>query len=239
MNRYSVWKYVIIVVALVLGFFYTLPNFFGEVPPVQVSPARSSVKLDTAVLARVEAALKDAALDAGAITLDGGSLKARFANTDEQLKAKDALQTALGDDYVVALNLLSRSPQWLASIGALPMYLGLDLRGGVHFLMQVDMKAALSKKLEAYSNDIRGMLRTAPAVFRSVARRSVDHRAFPRGRAARKSPGTHQQGHARPRAEGQRGRRRIPHQCRSAHRGPAQDPGIRAAAEHHHTAQPS
>ena len=164
MNRYSVWKYAIIVVALVLGFFYTLPNFFGEVPAVQVSPARSSVKLDTAVLARVEATLKAASLEAGAISLDGGSLKARFANTDEQLKAKDAIQKALNPDpaepgFVVALNLLSRSPAWLAALRAAPMYLGLDLRGGVHFMLQVDMAAALTKKAESLAGDIRTMLR--------------------------------------------------------------------------------
>jgi preprotein translocase subunit SecD len=97
-------------------------------------------------------------------------VKARFAGTEEQIKAKDALQTALGEDYVVALNLLSRSPQWLASIGALPMYLGLDLRGGVHFLMQVDMKAALSKKLDAYTNDIRGMLREKRIQYSGLSR---------------------------------------------------------------------
>ncbi|MFZ9136215.1 MAG: protein translocase subunit SecD [Hylemonella sp.] len=175
MNRYSVWKYVIIVVALVLGFFYTLPNFFGEVPAVQVSPARSSVKLDTAVLARVEAALKDAALDAGAITLDGGSLKARFANTDEQLKAKDAIQKALNPDptepgFVVALNLLSRSPAWLASLRAAPMYLGLDLRGGVHFMLQVDMAAALTKKTESLAGDIRTLLREKNVRHSGIAR---------------------------------------------------------------------
>ena len=175
MNRYSVWKYVIIVIALVLGFFYTLPNFFGEVPAVQVSPARSSVKLDTAVLARVEAALKDAALDAGAITLDGGSLKARFANTDEQLKAKDAIQKALNPDptepgFVVALNLLSRSPAWLASLRAAPMYLGLDLRGGVHFMLQVDMAAALTKKTESLAGDIRTLLREKNVRHSGIAR---------------------------------------------------------------------
>jgi preprotein translocase subunit SecD len=159
MNRYPLWKYLLIAVTLVIGLLYTLPNFYGEVPAVQVSPLRSNLKADAALMARVEDILNKASLNAQGIALDAASVKARFRGTEEQIKAKDVIQTALGEDYVVALNLLSRSPQWLASIGALPMYLGLDLRGGVHFLMQVDMKSALSKKLESYGNDIRGQLR--------------------------------------------------------------------------------
>jgi preprotein translocase subunit SecD len=159
MNRYPLWKYLLIAASVVIGLLYTLPNFYGEVPAVQVSPLRSNLKADAALMAKIEDALKKASLAPQGIALDATSVKARFGGTEEQIKAKDALQTALGEDYVVALNLLSRSPQWLASIGALPMYLGLDLRGGVHFLMQVDMKSALAKKLEAYSNDIRGLLR--------------------------------------------------------------------------------
>ncbi len=159
MNRYPLWKYLLVVATVVLGLVYTLPNFYGEVPAVQVSPLRSNLKVDAALMARVEEAIKKAGLAAEGVALDATSVKARLSTTDDQLKAKDALQKALGEDYVVALNLLSRSPQWLTSIGALPMYLGLDLRGGVHFLMQVDMKAALTKKVETYTNDIRSMLR--------------------------------------------------------------------------------
>lgn len=164
MNRYSVWKYAIILVALLVGFFYTLPNFFGEAPAVQVSSAKSTVKVDSGTQGRVEAALKGAGLVADAITLDGNSIKARFNDTDTQLKAKDAIQKALIPDasdpvYVVALNLLSRSPKWLSALGAAPMYLGLDLRGGVHFMLQVDMQAALTKKAEALSGDLRTVLR--------------------------------------------------------------------------------
>ena len=170
MNRYPLWKYLMILAAVAIGFLYTLPNFYGEVPAVQVSPLRSNLKADAALMARIEDTLKKASLESTGIAMDATSVKARFAGTEEQLKAKDALQTALGDDYVVALNLLSRSPQWLASIGALPMYLGLDLRGGVHFLMQVDMKAALSKKLEAYTNDIRGMLREQRLQYSGLSR---------------------------------------------------------------------
>ena len=164
MNRYPVWKYAIIVIALLVGFFYTLPNFFGEAPAVQISSGKSTVKVDSGTQGRVEQALKAAGVAADAITFDGNSIKARFDNTDSQLKAKDAIQKALVPDasdpaYVVALNLLSRSPKWLSALGAAPMYLGLDLRGGVHFMLQVDMQAALTKKAEALSGDLRTVLR--------------------------------------------------------------------------------
>ena len=164
MNRYPVWKYAIIVIALLVGFFYTLPNFFGEAPAVQISSGKSTVKVDSGTQGRVEQALKAAGVAADAITFDGNSIKARFDNTDSQLKAKDAIQKALVPDasdpaYVVALNLLSRSPKWLSALGAAPMYLGLDLRGGVHFMLQVDMQAALTKKAEALSGDLRAVLR--------------------------------------------------------------------------------
>src|SRR4051812_5646931 len=156
MNRYPAWKYAIIVVALLIAALYTLPNFFGESPAVQVSSARSSVKIDTTTLAKVEQALKGAAITPDGVTLDGNSIKARFGDTDTQLKAKDAIQKALSPDpadpsYVIALNLLSRSPAWLTSLHAFPMYLGLDLRGGVHFMLQVDMQAALTKRAESLS----------------------------------------------------------------------------------------
>jgi preprotein translocase subunit SecD len=170
MNRYPLWKYLIILVTLVAGFLYTLPNFYGEVPAIQVSPLRSNLKADQALLGRIEESLKVASLKVEGIALDETSVKARFPSTDEQLKARDAVQKTLGEDYVVALNLLSRSPSWLASIGALPMYLGLDLRGGVHFLMQVDMKSALSKKVEAYTNDIRGSLREQRIQYSGISR---------------------------------------------------------------------
>ncbi|MDO9165281.1 MAG: protein translocase subunit SecD [Rhodoferax sp.] len=164
MNRYPIWKYAIIVIALVVGILYTLPNFFGEAPAVQVSSAKVAVKVDRSTQARVEDALKSAGLVADLVTLDATSVKARFDNTDTQLKAKDVIQKALIPDpdnagYVVALNLLSRSPAWLASLHAFPMYLGLDLRGGVHFMLQVDMQAALTKKAESLAGDIRTSLR--------------------------------------------------------------------------------
>ncbi len=164
MNRYPLWKYAIIVVALLIGSLYTLPNFFGEAPAVQVSSGKATVKVDSTTQARVEDALKGAGLKADIITFDGNSIKARFDTTDTQLKAKDAIQKALVPDpadppYVVALNLVPRSPAWLSALGASPMYLGLDLRGGVHFMLQVDMQAALTKKAESFSGDIRALLR--------------------------------------------------------------------------------
>ncbi len=164
MNRYPVWKYAIILIAIVVGALYTLPNFFGESPAVQVSAAKASVKIDASTQARVEEALKAAGISAEAIALEGTSVKARFESSEVQLKAKDAIQRALVPEpaspgYVVALNLLSRSPAWLASLRAVPMYLGLDLRGGVHFMLQVDMQAALTKKAESLSGDIRTILR--------------------------------------------------------------------------------
>jgi preprotein translocase subunit SecD len=164
MNRYPVWKYAIILIALVVAGLYALPNLFGEAPAVQVSTAKAILKLDSTSLAKVEAVLKAAGLSPDVVSLENGSIKARFADTDAQLKAKDALQSALNPDttdpaYVVALNLLSRSPAWLTALRASPMYLGLDLRGGVHFMLQVDMQAALTKKAESLSGDIRSTLR--------------------------------------------------------------------------------
>ena len=164
MNRYPVWKYAIMVIMLAFGLVYTLPNLFGESPAVQVSSGKATVKIDTAMLARVEGVLRKAGIPTTGLQFDGNSIKARFTDTDTQLKAKDALQRDLNPDaadpvYVVALNLLSASPAWLAQLGALPMYLGLDLRGGVHFLLQVDMKQALTKRLDSTAADLRSLLR--------------------------------------------------------------------------------
>jgi len=164
MNRYPLWKYAIIVIALLVGALYTAPNFFGEAPAVQVSPVKAVLKVDLATQARVEEALRDAGIRPDAISLEAGSLRVRVDSTDTQLKAKDAIQRALikdaGDpEYIVALNLLSRTPAWLSALHAAPMYLGLDLRGGVHFMLQVDMQAALSKKAESLAGDLRTMLR--------------------------------------------------------------------------------
>ncbi len=168
MNRYPLWKYLVIVVALLIGGIYTIPNFFGEAPAVQVSAGKATVKIDLATQERVSQLLTQSNIDAKGIQFEragnNGTIKIRVANTDTQLKAKDVLQKALNPDsndpsYVVALNLISNTPAWLHSVGAMPMYLGLDLRGGVHFLLQVDMRGALQKKLESLTTDTRTQLR--------------------------------------------------------------------------------
>jgi preprotein translocase subunit SecD len=169
-NRYPPWKYALIAIALVVGILYTLPNLFPEVPAVQVSTSKSNVKIDNSTLQTVEDALKAANVPYRGEQVDPTGVKVRFDNPDTQLRAKEVLQKALGDNYIVALNLLSSSPRWLASIGALPMYLGLDLRGGVHFLLQVDMGAALDKAADRYLTDIRSLLREKKIVYSGIAR---------------------------------------------------------------------
>ena len=164
MNRYPVWKYAILVIVLLVGVLYALPNFFGEAPAVQVSPAKASVKVDAQVQERALQALQSAGITPDLVSLDGNSLRVRLDSPDTQLKARDMLQKALVPDpsdppYIVALNLVSRSPAWLTALHARPMYLGLDLRGGVHFMLQVDMQAALTKRAEALAGDLRTTLR--------------------------------------------------------------------------------
>jgi len=164
MNRFPLWKNVLIAVALALGLLYTLPNFFGEVPAVQVSSVKATIKVDTQLLGRVEETLKKGGISYTGVFADPNSIRVKLSDTDTQLKAKDAIEKALNPDpadasYSVALNLLSASPNWLTGIHALPMYLGLDLRGGVHFLLQVDMKGALTKRLDSTAADLRSLLR--------------------------------------------------------------------------------
>ena len=159
MNRYPLWKYVLVVITVVLGITYSLPNLFGESPAVQITTSKSHLKIDTVLLNNVEATLKRENVPFESSLLDATGLKIRFADPDTQIRAKDVLQKTLNKDYVIALNLLSRSPEWLRGIGALPMYLGLDLRGGVHFLLEVDMKAALDKAADRYVGDFRSTLR--------------------------------------------------------------------------------
>ncbi|MEA3195699.1 MAG: preprotein translocase subunit SecD [Betaproteobacteria bacterium] len=164
MNRYPAWAYALIAAAIVLAFVYTVPNFYGESPAVQVSSAKSTVKVDTALLAKIETTLQKASLPYTGALLDANSIRVRFPDIDTQLKGRDAIDRALSpdpaaSDYSVALNLLSASPRWLTAINALPMYLGLDLRGGVHFLLQVDLQAALTKRAENIAAEVRGLLR--------------------------------------------------------------------------------
>ena len=164
MNRYPLWKYAIIVVALLIGAIYALPNIYGESPAVQVSSARTTVKVDSGTVAQVEQALAAANVPATLIQFEGSSVRARFETTDQQIKARDSIERALNTDaanpnYVVALSLLPRTPTWLSSLGASPMYLGLDLRGGVHFMLQVDMPAALQRRLDVLGTDLRSAMR--------------------------------------------------------------------------------
>jgi preprotein translocase subunit SecD len=163
-NRFPLWKYVLIGVVILLAFVYTLPNFFGESPAVQVSSAKSTVKVDTALMSRLEDILKKANVPYTGAQVDATGVRVRFTDPDTQLKAKDVIDRALNPDpndrtYTVALNLLPASPNWLTAIHALPMYLGLDLRGGVHFLLQIDMQAAILKRMENLAADVRGQLR--------------------------------------------------------------------------------
>jgi preprotein translocase subunit SecD len=163
-NRFPLWKNALIAIAILAALIYTLPNFFGESPAVQVSGGKATVRVDAATLAKVEDTLKGADIPYSGALVDQTSVRVRFTDTDTQLKAKDTIQRALNPDpanesYVVALNLLPASPGWLTAIHALPMYLGLDLRGGVHFLLQVDMQAAITKRLESVAADVRSQLR--------------------------------------------------------------------------------
>jgi preprotein translocase subunit SecD len=168
MNRYPLWKYAVMLVALVIGLVYTLPNLFGEAPAVQVSSGKATVRLDSTTLAAVEAALAANQIKPTAVTFDNSTtntnIRVRLPDTDTQLRVKDLLQKTLNSDptdpqFIVALNLQSASPTWLSALHALPMYLGLDLRGGVHFLLQVDMAGALNKKLDSDASDVRTLLR--------------------------------------------------------------------------------
>ncbi len=175
MNRYPAWKYAIIALSLVFGLLYTLPNFFGEAPAVQVSSGKATLKVEASMLGRVESVLKGAGIENTGLFFDGNSVKARFQDTDTQLRAKDALARTLNPDpadpsWIVALNLLSNSPNWLTSLHALPMYLGLDLRGGVHFLLQVDMKQALSRRIDGTVGDLRTLMRDRNLRHAGIAR---------------------------------------------------------------------
>ena len=164
MNRYPLWKYITVAVALVFGFIYTLPNFFGESPAVQVSSAKVTLKVDSSTLSRVEESLQNAGISHNGILLDSVGVKVRFQDTDTQLKAKDVIEQTFNPDrtdpqYVIALNLLSASPQWLTSLNALPMYLGLVLGGGVHLLQQEDKPGSRHIRLDSTAAVQRSLLR--------------------------------------------------------------------------------
>ncbi len=170
MNQYPKWKYGLVLIAIFIGLIYSIPNFFGESPALQVKTTKTSDKLDLSILGAIENSLKEANLPFDGIVQEPNGIKIKFASPDSQVKAKDVLQNALGSNYVIALNLVSKSPSWLSKIGAIPMYLGLDLRGGVHFLLQVDMKAAAEKAAESYLNDFRMTLRKERISYIGAAR---------------------------------------------------------------------
>ncbi|HUT41984.1 MAG TPA: protein translocase subunit SecD, partial [Gammaproteobacteria bacterium] len=160
MNRYPLWKYLLIIVVLLVGTIYALPNLYGEDPALQISGTRRA-EVDESVVRSVTASLEKAGIAVKRADLDAGRILVRFDDTETQLKAVDFVKATLGNDYVVALNLAPSTPAWLQSLNAQPMYLGLDLRGGVHFLLEVDMGAAFKQALESYANDFRTLLREA------------------------------------------------------------------------------
>jgi preprotein translocase subunit SecD len=170
MNRYPIWKYAIIALAIVVSAIYAAPNLFGEVPAVQVSGARASVKVDTGLRTSLEEALKAANVPVLAVDQDENALRFRLNDTDAQIHARDVIQAKVGPGYVVALNLVANSPHWLQALGSKPMYLGLDLRGGVHFLLQVNLDAAKNKLVERYLGDIRSLLREKKIYYSGLTR---------------------------------------------------------------------
>ena len=192
MNRFPAWKYALIGVVILAAFLYTVPNFFGESPAVQVSSAKSTIKVDTPLMTRVEDVLKKAGVSYTGAQVDATGVRVRFADPDTQLKARDTLERALNPDaadkaYTVALNLLPASPRWLTAINALPMYLGLDLRGGVHFLLQIDMQAAITKRVENLAADVRGQLREKNVRHGGVTREGQSIRVRFRDAATREA----------------------------------------------------
>lgn len=179
MNRYPLWKYIIILITLLFGALYTAPNFFGKAPAVQISSAKSTVKVDSGMVSRAEQALQQAGVKTEGLFYENngvqGTVRARFADADTQFKAKDALEKALNPDvadptYTVAFNLLSNTPNWLQNIRALPMVLGLDLQGGVHFLMQVDTKAMVAKQVQNLQASVRSVLREKEVRHAGISR---------------------------------------------------------------------
>ena len=185
MNRYPLWKYLVILVALLIGLVYTLPNFYGESPAVQVSSGKATVKVTEETLARVESLLAEANIKPNGVFFEQvaqqNSIRVRFEPTEaeRQLQAREVIEKALNPNpadpsYIVALNLVPNTPEWLLSINALPMYLGLDLRGGVHFLLQVDMHAAIEKRGEAIATDLRTQLRDKRIRHSGISRSGND-----------------------------------------------------------------
>ena len=170
LNKYPLWKYVLILAVLAIGFIYSAPNLYPDDPAIQITGASTSLQVNQADLERASKALVDAGIQVKAATLaadaKGGLL--RLTKAEDQLPAKDVVRKAMGDDYVVALNLAQTTPTWLRKIGAHPMKLGLDLSGGVHFLLEVDMDKALDARLKVYEGDVKSLLRKEKLRYRSL-----------------------------------------------------------------------
>ncbi|HNL37051.1 MAG TPA: protein translocase subunit SecD, partial [Agitococcus sp.] len=167
--RYPLWKYILIVIVLVVSAIYSLPNLYPDEPAIQISGANAGVKADKTVLSQAETALKQAGLTFHGSEVQAKGVLLRVNTSDEQLKAQEIVRRALGDGYVVALNLAPTTPEWLLSLNAAPMKLGLDLRGGVHFLLEVDMSKVLEQRQETYATDIKAKFREAKVAYRTVA----------------------------------------------------------------------
>ena len=159
MNQFSSWKYFVIITTIILGIIYTIPNFFGESPAIQIMPTKAGEKIEVATLQIVENELKAAGIETIGTIVEQNNLKFKFKTAEQQIAAKSVSEKILGNEFVVALNLISNSPQWLSSFGALPMYLGLDLRGGVHFLMELDLSKVSERKNDGLLSDLRRMMR--------------------------------------------------------------------------------
>ena len=169
LNRYPLWKYLMVIVVIAIGFLYAAPNLYGEDPALQVSASRGAeVKLET--LDQVKETLDEAKIPVKHAAFEHGFILIRFNNTEDQLKARDIVANKLGDNFITALNLAPSTPAWLEAIGAAPLKLGLDLRGGVHFLMEVDMAEALAKQQEQMVQDFRAELRTQKIRYSGVRR---------------------------------------------------------------------
>ncbi|MCH8262338.1 MAG: protein translocase subunit SecD [Proteobacteria bacterium] len=170
MNRYSSWKYILILIVVVVGIIYALPNIYGSAPALQISASSATAEVSELTELQVNIALDDANIESVSMELGDGRLTIKFADEETQLSAKDVLQEALGRSHVIALNLAPNTPDWLRNLGAEPMFLGLDLRGGVHFLMEVDMEAAVKTSEERYVSDIRTLLRENKVRYKTITR---------------------------------------------------------------------
>ncbi|MCK2184028.1 protein translocase subunit SecD [Halomonas getboli] len=168
LNRYPLWKYLLILLVVLVGLIYSLPNLFPEDPAVQISSDGGDFSLDERRLDRLESSLADADIDIQSVERDANSVLIRLNNPDDQIQARDMISESLGDGYVVALNLAQSTPAWLESLAASPMTLGLDLRGGVHFLLEVDMEAAVKQRLEVNASAMRETLRDERIRYRNT-----------------------------------------------------------------------